>query len=56
MTTTRIIIPVYQRGYDWESEEHVGAFWNDVLDHSPGGKFDNEAFIFLDLFGIKIRL
>ena len=42
---TRLIIPVYQRGYDWQSE-HIDALWNDVLDHSSGGKYENQNHFF----------
>ena len=43
---SKITIPVYQRGFDWEKDD-LEALWNDILEHDSKNKnFKNERHFF----------
>ena len=42
---SKVTIPIYQRGYDWDTGNIIDL-WNDILDHITGGKYSSTDHFF----------
>jgi len=49
---SKIVIPIYQRGYDWDAS-NINDLWQDILDHIPGGKYADENHFFGFIWALK---